>query len=123
MEDLKKVASTMYEAFCNFLVERAIAEGDLIPEDDEDDGFEPDEQFDEDGRPRYLLCDEIWEILDDAGHGSLVTIHHDDGPTEVLVYNRYASQLDNVHFMDHIFEEMEKGCVVTVNHKNIFDLY
>ena len=74
-------------------------------------------------RPEYILCDEIWEILDEAGHGTPVLIHRKDAPTEVLIYNRYATQSENVRFMSHISEEMDKGHLVTVNGTDIFDLY
>jgi len=77
----------------------------------------------ENTRPEYILCDEIWDILDDAGHGTPVLIHHKDAPTEVLIYNRYATQSENVRFMSHISEEMDKGHLVTVNGTDIFDLY
>ena len=69
------------------------------------------------------MCDEIWDILDEAGHGTPVLIHKEDQPSEVVIYNRYASQTDNVKFMNHIWEAIEDGWLVTVNGTNIFDLY
>ena len=77
----------------------------------------------EDGKPTYLLCDEIWDILDESGHGTPIIIHHYETASEVLIYDRYASQDDNIKFMGHIFEALEDGLLVTVNGTNIFDLY
>lgn len=81
------------------------------------------EDRDESGRPEYILCDEIWDILDESGHGTPVLIHHKGKATEVLIYNRYATQTDNVHFMNHISEALDSGCLVTVNGTDIYDLY
>lgn len=84
---------------------------------------EQTDEYDENGKPKYLLCDEIWDILDEAGHGTPVLIHRKGQASEVVLYNRYASQTDNVRFMNHISEAMDDGCLVTVNGTNIFDLY
>ena len=98
----------MFEAFSDFLAERAVAEGDLVRES---------------SRPDYILCDEIWEILDEAGHGTPVIIHRTGRPSEVIIYNRYASQTDNVKLMNHLSEALDSGCLVTVNGTDIYDLY
>ena len=74
-------------------------------------------------RPEFLLCDEIWEILDEAGHGTQVLIHHKDKAPEALIYDRYATQRDNIRLMNHISEALDNGCLVTVNGTDIFDLY
>lgn len=74
-------------------------------------------------RPDYILCDEIWEILEESGHGTPVAIHHHGEPTEVLFFDQFASQIDNVHFMNHISEALDNGCLVTVNSTDIYDLY
>ena len=110
MATIQEAAKAMYEAFCNYLIDRETEENNPAPKE-------------KSTRPEFLLCDEIWDILDEAGHGTPVLIHHEDRATEVLIYNRYATQLDNVHFMNHIFEELENGCLVTVNGTDIYDLY
>lgn len=74
-------------------------------------------------RPDYILCDEIWEILDESGHGTPIVIHHQSKPTEVLFFDQFASQIDNVHFMNHISESLDNGCLVTINGTDIYDLY
>lgn len=94
----------------------AMAKAEAVP------AQEPDDDETE-HRPEFILCDEIWEILDEAGHGTPVLIHRKDAPTEVLIYNRYATQDENVRFMSHISEEIDKGHTVTVNGTDIFDLY
>ena len=85
--------------------------------------FGTSDSNEENARPEYILCDEIWDILDEAGHGTPVLIHHNGAPTEVLIYDRYATQRDNVRFMNHISEALDDGSLVTVNGTNIYDLY
>lgn len=75
----------------------------------------------ENTRPEYILCDEIWDILAEAGHGCEIVIHKEN--PETLYYNDFASQTDNVHFMNHLSEAMDNGYLVTVNGTDIFDLY
>lgn len=72
-------------------------------------------------RPEYILCDEIWDILAEAGHGAEVIIHKDE--PETLYYDDTATQIDNVHFMNHLSEALDDGYLVTVNGTDIFDLY
>ena len=86
-----------------------------------DDDDELNDDYDETGRPRYILCDEIWDILAEAGHGAEVIIHSEK--PETLYYNDFATQTDNVHFMNHISEAMDNGYTVTVNGTDIYDLY
>ena len=114
MSQTHEAIKAMFEAFNTLLIERAIAEGDLIPEDENQD-------YDETGRPRYILCDEIWDILAEAGHGAEVIIHSEK--PETLYYNDFSTQTDNVHFMNHISEAMDNGYTVTVNGTDIYDLY
>ena len=116
MASTHEAIKAMYEAFNNLLIERAIAEGDLFKEEEET-------QINASGRPEYLLCDEIWDILDESGHGTPVLIHHRDKASEVIIYDRYASQNENIKVMNHIYEAIEAGCLVTVNGTDIFDLY
>lgn len=71
--------------------------------------------------PRFILCDEIWDILAEAGHGAEVVIHK--GKPETLYYNDFATQTDNVRFMNHLSEAMDDGYLITVNGTDIFDLY
>ena len=68
-----------------------------------------------------IPCDHIWDILHEAGHGAEVIIHKDK--PETLYYNDFATQSDNVRFMSHIWDELEKRNLVTVNGTDIFDLY
>lgn len=89
-------------------------------EEEEEDAYEK-EAFDENGRPRYILCDEIWDILAEAGHGCEIFIHKEN--PETLYYDDFASQIDNVHFMNHLSEAMDNGYTITVNGTDIFDLY
>lgn len=89
------------------------------PVEEEDDGFP--EQFDENGRPLHILCDEIWDILAEVGHGCEIIIHKEN--PETLYYDDFASQIDNVHFMNHLSEAMDNGYTITVNGTDIFDLY
>lgn len=86
----------------------------------EEDTYEK-EAFDENGRPRYILCDEIWEILAEAGHGCEIIVHKEN--PETLYYDDFASQINNVHFMNHLSEMMDEGYTITVNGTDIFDLY
>ena len=121
MNNTHKAITAMFEAFNKFLIDRAIAEGDLIKEEDKEYNKEHGEDYDETGRPRFILCDEIWEILAEAGHGAEVIIHGDK--PETLYYNDFATQIDNVHFMNHLSEAMDNGLTVTVNGTDIYDLY
>ena len=72
-------------------------------------------------RPEYILCDEIWDILATAGHGCEIIIHKEN--PETLYYNDFATQTDNVRFMNHLSEAMDDGYLITVNGTDIFDLY
>ena len=81
----------------------------------------PDQKPEADHRPEYILCDEIWDILAEAGHGAEVIIHKEN--PETLYYNDFATQTDNVHFMSHLSEALDDGYEVTVNGRNIYDLY
>ena len=74
-------------------------------------------------RQDYLLCDEVWEILDEAGHGCVITITQIGKQSEVLYYDQFAKQWDNVRFMEHICTAIDEGATVNVNGKDIFDLY
>ena len=114
MSQTHEAIKAMYEAFSNLLIERAVAEGELIPENESPD-------YDENDRPRFILCDEIWDILAEAGHGAEVIIH--GKKPETLYYNDFATQTDNVRFMNHISEALDAGHLVTVNGTNIYDLY
>ena len=111
------------KAVFNLMLAIAKAEADSTENREPAEELGEDDQFDENGRPLYLLCDEIWEILDEAGHGTPVVINKDGQPSEVLIYDRYASQTDNVHFMNRIWEVMADGWLVTVNGTDILDLY
>ena len=71
----------------------------------------------------YILCDEIWETLDEAGHGCEIVIRYKDNQTETLYYDQFASQDRNVRFMSHISEAMDEEAEITVNGTDIFDLY
>ena len=110
MATIHEASKAMLNAFYDYLIDREIEENNPAPET-------------ESTRPEYILCDEIWEILDGAGHGTPVLIHHTGKATEVLIYNRYATQTDNVHFMNRISEALDSGCLVTVNGTDIYDLY
>ena len=101
----------------------SLALGAPVNEEEHDDGELWERDYDENGKPLFLLCDEIWEILDEAGHGTPVIIHHFGIPNEVLIYNRYATQSENVKFMNHISEALDEMLPVTVNGKDIYDLY
>ena len=81
----------------------------------------PDQKPEANHRPEYILCDEIWDILAEAGHGCEIIIHKEN--PETLYYDDFASQTDNVHFMNHLSEAMDNGYLVTVNGTDIFDLY
>ena len=105
---------------CQAIEEEEIDES-KIETDECDDDLSFDDQYDEYGRPLYLLCDEIWDILAEAGHGCEIVIHGKE--PETLYYDDFAAQDENVRFMSHISGEMDKGYLVTVNGKNIFDLY
>lgn len=124
MANYKEVANLMLDAFEQYLIDREVAECGTVTDDTP---VKPDDfdvpQYDENGRPLFLLCDEIWEILDDAGHGTPVIIHRENKAPEVLIYNRYASQSDNVRFMGRISEAIDAGNTVTINGTNILDLY
>jgi len=72
-------------------------------------------------RPEYILCDEIWDILAEAGHGCEIIIQKAN--QETIYYDDFASQIDNVHFMNHLSEAMNDGYSITVNGTDIFDLY
>ena len=80
-----------------------------------------EEYYDENGKPRFILCDEIWDILAEAGHGAEVKILRAE--PETLYYDDTATQIDNVRFMNHLSEAMDEGYTVTVNGTDIFDLY
>lgn len=106
----------------------AMAKAEATPEEPEQteaDSFDDEhsDMFDENGRPTILLLDDIWEIIDNAGDGTAAIIHHDGAPDEVVIYNRSASQHDNVVFMEHIYLAIDEGCLVTVNGTDILDLY
>ena len=100
-----------------------LALGAPVNEEEHDDGELWERDYDENGKPLFLLCDEIWEILDEAGHGTPVLIHRHGEPSEVLIYNRYATQSENVKFMNYIYEALSNMYLVTVNGKDIYDLY
>ena len=51
-----------------------------------DDDDELNDDYDETGRPRYILCDEIWDILAEAGHGAEVIIHSEK-PETLYLFN------------------------------------
>lgn len=77
--------------------------------------------YDENGKPLFILCDEIWDILATAGHGAEVIIHKEK--PEVLHYDDFATQDENVRFMNHLSQAMDDGYDITVNGTDIYDLY
>ena len=117
METNHEAIKAMYGAFQSYLIERAIEDGDLYIIDDDCDISTEEEKT----RPEYILCDEIWDILAEAGHGCEVIIHKEI--PETIYYNDFASQTDNIRFMNRLSEAMDNGYRVTVNGTNIFDLY
>ena len=113
MSSTHEAVKAMYNAFLDYLLERAIAEGDLVKEDD--DAPEPTEE--ENDLPP-LLEDEIAEILDEH-KGEQIQIHfHPEGP---LNYRYYCYEKDK-SIVFTIYDALENHCLVTVNGTNIVDL-
>lgn len=104
MATTREAVKAMYDAFCSFLVDRAIAEGDLIPYDDED--------------APVLFEDEIAEILE-AHKGEEIQIH--DHPESALRFRYHCYEHDK-GIVFTVYDAIENHCLVTVGGTNIVDL-
>lgn len=113
MSSTHEAIKAMYNAFCDYLLERAVAEGDLVCE-----GDGTPEQVEEESSAPVLFEDEIAEILNEH-KGEKIQIHyHPEGP---LNYRYYCYEKDK-SIVFTIYDALENHCLVTVNGTNIVDL-
>ena len=112
MSSTHEAIKAMYHAFSNYLLERAIAEGDLVKEDD------APVPTDEENNLPPLFEDEIAEILNDHKGEKIQIYFQPQGP---LNYRYYCYEKDN-GIVFAIYDALENHHLVTVGGINILDL-
>ena len=121
MSSTHEAIKAMYDAFSDYLLDRAVAEGDLIEEDDtqvhteEDDAPAPTE---EENELPPLLEDEIAEILNEHKGEKIQIYFQPQGP---LNCRYYSYEKDN-GIVFAIYDALENHHLVTVSGTNILDL-
>ena len=121
MSKTYEAIAAMYEAFNNYLLDRAIASGDLVWEDGEEHPplfvDEPEDEIDDEDLPP-LFEDEIAEILDEHKGEEILVHHRPEGPVRF----RYYGYKKDKRVVFTIYDALINHCLVTVNGTNIVDL-